>query len=195
MKTDWGPLLIYSGRRRPPFKRAITIAAPGSSGHEFSVVCSGNNINHLASDFSSQIPSGRRDSKTGLGGRGKRKESIGLASDLYNRRKMKALAKLKEAELPMKTRRNKGGRVTFSDPPSKEPSPIPPAKISDFERDPSRLESTPVRNADEPLSVRSGRKPQLTTDEHPTACCVPACADATIFITKHSVIRRSAQPD
>ena len=153
-----GPFTDYSSRRRPPFQRAITIAAPGSAGHEFSIIRSGNNINQLASDFSSQIPSGRRDSKTSLGSRGKRKESIGLASDLYNRRKMKALNKFKEADTPLKTKRSKGGRVTFSDPPSKEPSPIPPVKTVSTDRDYSKLESTPVRNTDEPVAVRSGKK-------------------------------------
>ena len=189
-----GPFTDYSSRRRPPFQRAITIAAPGSAGHEFSIIRSGNNINQLASDFSSQTPSGRRDSKTSLGSRGKRKESIGLASDLYNRRKMKALNKFKEADTPLKTKRSKGGRVTFSHPPSKEPSPIPPVKTVSTDRDYSKLESTSVRNTDEPVAER-WQETNLASNEYPSASRILAGCIASHVITKHSIIKRSAQPD
>ena len=152
-----GPFTDYSTRRRPPFQRAVTIAAPGSLGQEFTVVHSGYNMNYHASDFNSPKPTGRRDNKPGLG---KRKESIGLASDLYNRRKMKANGKVKDTETPKKPgKRSKGGRVTFSDPPSKEPSPIPPMKgFADSGIDYSKLESTPLQYADESIAVHPGKR-------------------------------------
>ncbi len=132
-----GPFTDYSGRRRPPFQRSITIAAPGAIGPETSVVHSGVNFNIGASDFSGVKPSGRRDSRTGAAGRTGKRDSLGLASDLYNRRKIKALEKHQQRQAAAAERdasaksskRSKAGRVTFSDPPSKEPSPIPPMKM------------------------------------------------------------------
>ena len=126
-----GPFTDYSSRRRPVFKRSVTIAAPEALSPDFSVIYPDFNINREASNFSSTpVHSGdRRDSKT----RRSSKEHISqLASDLFNRRRGKKISKLQEIadtkknQVPKRTRKNsKGGKVTFSEPPSKEHSPIP----------------------------------------------------------------------
>ena len=143
-----GPFTDYSGRRRPPFQRAVTIANPG-----------------YCAEFPSpevKPSSGRRDSRSGTG-RTSRKDSLGLSSDLYNRRKMKAMEKLRQAakDLPKKAaKRSKGGRVTFSDPPSQDPSPIPPTKrfyiegSGDSDRDSSPQPQ--ARNSDSNVKVQPG---------------------------------------
>ena len=53
----------------------------------------------------------------------------------------------------------KADEFTFSDPPSKEPSPIPPLNtlLADGGIDHAKLETTSVKNADEPAMVHPGR--------------------------------------
>ena len=129
------PFTDYSKthRVRPPFNRAITVATPGRLGRELTIVQAGFNVNHDASNFtqSPKQPVAEQRSPPA------RPSSPHLGSDLYHRRRNKALSRLRSQGLfkalkqenlsEGRARRGRGSkspaRVTFSDPPSKEASP------------------------------------------------------------------------
>ncbi len=129
------PFTDYSKNRRPPFMRAVTVATPGRLSQEYTIIHSNAvNINNEASDFSNVSHPGQKRKKSPP----VTDSSPHLGSELYHRRRSKALSRLKAQGLfpkgkageilkDRRSRRARGikspARVTFSDPPSKEASP------------------------------------------------------------------------